>query len=111
MATYLSIDDGLMRALGYLDDADSATIARMTMVLAAAEHYVQGAIGESTTFYTSADIKELYTLACNSLAVTWFNAAGDTGDTSTAQQIIGQLRGSYSEVVANNDTTEDSQQA
>ena len=76
-----------------------------------AEHYVQGAIGESNTFYTSTGVKELYTLACNSLAVTWFNAAGNTGDTSTAQQIIGQLRGSYSEAVANNDTTEDSQQA
>lgn len=108
MATYLSIDDGLKRALGYLDDADSATVARMTMVLAAAEHYVQGAIGESNTFYTSTGVKELYTLACNSLAVTWFNAAGNTGDASTAQQIIGQLRGSYSEAVAN-DTTEDGQ--
>lgn len=104
MATYLTIDDGLKRALGYLDDADTATVARMETTLASAEHYVQGAVGQSDTFWTSEGVKNLYMLACNAVAVTWFNAAGDAGDLTTANMIIGQLRGRFSEAEENETT-------
>lgn len=98
-ATYLSIDDGLKRACGYLDDdslLDDATLKRMNDALVAAEFYVQGAIGqENSNFYQKDEIEDLYKLACNAILANWFNHPTSAVSSTTAKQIIGQLRGSY----------------
>ena len=108
-ATYLSIDDGLKRACGYLDDdslLDDATLKRMKDALVAAEFYVQGAIGqENQEFYQKDEIKDLYKLACNAIAANWFNHPTSAVSSTTAKQIIGQLRGSYDSEVEDNGTT------
>lgn len=101
MTTYLTIDDGLKRALGFLDDdglLDQAAITRMELTLKAAEKYVQGAIGnDNPSFYQQADVNELYTLACNAIAANWYTHPSAAVPSTTADQIIGQLRGSYDE--------------
>lgn len=101
MTTYLSIDDGLKRALGFLDDdglLDQQAIERMKTTLIAAEKYVQGAIGnDNSDFYQQDDVKELYKLACNAIAANWYTHPSTAVSSTTARQIIGQLRGSYDE--------------
>ena len=72
MTTYLKIDDGLKRSLGYLpdDDAlDSSDEERMEATLKGAENYVQGAIGEDAddSFYKDDSVFELYKLAINKI--------------------------------------------
>lgn len=101
MTTFLKITDGLQRTLGFLPDdeaLDDAAKARMQAALTAAELYVQGAIGESDTFYQKQGVKELYTLACNAVAANWYNHPTSAPSSTTARQIIGQLRGSFDEV-------------
>ena len=105
MTTYLKITDGLKRALGYLDEDDSLDNGlqiRMSSALAAAENYVQGAIGiDVPDFYTSDNNKPLYTLVCNALAASYVqnpvsitSGAVVTVDAVT-NAVIGQLRGRY----------------
>ena len=105
MTTYLKITDGLKRALGYLDEDDSLDNGlqiRMSNALAAAENYVQGAIGTDVPdFYTSDNNKPLYTLVCNALAASYVqnpvsitSGAVVTVDAVT-NAVIGQLRGRY----------------
>ena len=105
MTTYLKITDGLKRALGYLDEDDSLDNGlqiRMSSALAAAENYVQGAIGTDVPdFYTSDNNKPLYTLVCNALAASYVqnpvsitSGAVFTVDAVT-NAVIGQLRGRY----------------
>lgn len=105
MTTYLKITDGLKRSLGYLDEDDSLDNGlqmRMSSALAAAENYVQGAIGTDVPdFYTSDNNKPLYTLVCNALAASYVqnpvsitSGAVVTVDTVT-NAVIGQLRGRY----------------
>ena len=105
MTTYLKITDGLKRALGYLDEDDSLDNGlqiRMSSALAAAENYVQGAIGiDVPDFYTSDNNKPLYTLVCNALAASYIqnpvsitSGAVVTVD-AVANAVIGQLRGRY----------------
>ena len=105
MTTYLKITDGLKRALGYLDEDDSLDNGlqiRMSSALAAAENYVQGAIGTDVPdFYTSDNNKPLYTLVCNALAASYVqnpvsitSGAVVTVDAVT-NAVIGQRRGRY----------------
>ncbi|MDD7005616.1 MAG: DNA packaging protein [Lactobacillus johnsonii] len=105
MTTYLKITDGLKRALGYLDEDDSLDNGlqmRMSSALAAAENYVQGAIGAGVQdFYTSEENKPLYTMVCNALAASYVqnpvsitSGAVVTVDAVT-NAVIGQLRGRY----------------
>lgn len=105
MATYLKITDGLKRSLGYLDEDDSLDNGlqiRMSSALAAAENYVQGAIGTDVPdFYTSDNNKPLYTLVCNALAASYVqNPASITSGAvvtvdAVTNAVIGQLRGRY----------------
>ena len=105
MTTYLKITDGLKRALGYLDEDDSLDNGlqiRMSSALAAAENYVQGAIGTDVPdFYTSDNNKPLYTLVCNALAASYVqNPVSITSGAVVnvdivTNAIIGQLRGRY----------------
>ena len=105
MTTYLKITDGLKRSLGYLDEdysLDNGLQIRMSSALAAAENYVQGAIGTDVPdFYTSDNNKPLYTLVCNALAASYVqnpvsitSGAVVTVDAVT-NAVIGQLRGRY----------------
>lgn len=107
MTTYLSVDDGLKRALGYLpedDTLDDSALQRMQSALIASELYVQGAVGEENqAFYNSDGIKELYKLACNAIAANWYSHPSTAASSTTAKQIIAQLRGSYDETVVNDD--------
>lgn len=111
MTTYLTVDDGLKRSLGYLpdDDAlDSSDEERMETALKGAENYVQGAIGEDAdeSFYKSDSVFELYKLAANAIAANWFLHPTSAVSSTTAKQIIGQLRGTYDETkVVNDDGT------
>ena len=113
MTTYLKITDGLKRALGYLDEDDSLDNGlqiRMSSALAAAENYVQGAIGTDVPdFYTSDNNKPLYTLVCNALAASYVqnpvsitSGAVVTVDAVT-NAIIGQLRGRYAKELEDQD--------
>ena len=105
MTTYLKITDGLKRSLGYLDEDDSLDNGlqmRMSSALAAAENYVQGAIGTDVPdFYTSDNNKPLYTLVCNALAASYVqNPVSITSGTvvtvdAVTNAVIGQLRGRY----------------
>lgn len=101
METMLKVGDGLKRILGYLDDdplLDEATQSRMEQALTAAEYSVQTAIGdENADFYSQDEVKKLYTLACNGIAANWFNHPSSATVSTTAEQIIGQLRGFYAE--------------
>lgn len=107
MTTYLTVDDGLKRALGFLPDddlLDDSAKARMEASLKAAENYVQAAIGEDNQqFYQSEKIKDLYTLAVNAIAANWYNHPSSAVSSTTAKQIIGQLRGSYDELEVSED--------
>ena len=113
MTTYLKITDGLKRALGYLDEDDSLDNGlqiRMSSALAAAENYVQGAIGTDVPdFYTSDNNKPLYTLVCNALAASYVqnpvsitSGAVVTVDAVT-NAVIGQLRGRYAKELEDQD--------
>ena len=113
MTTYLKITDGLKRALGYLDEDDSLDNGlqiRMSSALAAAENYVQGAIGiDVPDFYTSDNNKPLYTLVCNALAASYIqnpvsitSGAVVTVDAVT-NAVIGQLRGRYAKELEDQD--------
>ena len=113
MTTYLKITDGLKRALGYLDEDDSLDNGlqiRMSSALAAAENYVQGAIGTDVPdFYTSDNNKPLYTLVCNALAASYIqnpvsitSGAVVTVDAVT-NAVIGQLRGRYAKELEDQD--------
>lgn len=111
MTTFLKIEDGLKRSLGYLDEddsLDSAEIKRMTASLMVAELYVQGAIGrDNLDFYQFDEIRPLYIQACNSLAATYFQNPATVGSNANmvndavSNAIIGQLRGRYDEVMQN----------
>ena len=113
MTTYLKITDGLKRALGYLDEDDSLDNGlqiRMSSALAAAENYVQGAIGTDVPdFYTSDNNKPLYTLVCNALAASYVqNPVSITSGTVVnvdivTNAIIGQLRGRYAKELEDQD--------
>lgn len=111
MTTYLTVDDGLKRSLGYLPDDDALDFSdeeRMKMVLKGAENYVQGAIGEDAdeSFYKTESVFELYKLAVNAIAANWFLHPASAVSSTTAKQIIGQLRGTYDETkVVNDDGT------
>ncbi|MEK3678836.1 head-tail connector protein [Lactobacillus crispatus] len=111
MTTYLTIDDGLKRSLGYLpdDDAlDSSDEERMEATLKGAEIYVQGAIGDDAdeSFYKTDSVFELYKLAVNAIAANWFLHPTSAVSSTTAKQIIGQLRGTYdAKKVVNDDGT------
>lgn len=113
MTTYLKITDGLKRSLGYLDEDDSLDNGlqmRMSSALAAAENYVQGAIGTDVPdFYTSDNNKPLYTLVCNALAASYVqnpvsitSGAVVTVDAVT-NAVIGQLRGRYAKELEDQD--------
>ena len=113
MTTYLKITDGLKRALGYLDEDDSLDNGlqiRMSSALAAAENYVQGAIGTDVPdFYTSDNNKPLYTLVCNALAASYVqNPVSITSGAVVnvdivTNAIIGQLRGRYAKELEDQD--------
>ena len=113
MTTYLKITDGLKRSLGYLDEDDSLDNGlqmRMSSALAAAENYVQGAIGTDVPdFYTSDNNKPLYTLVCNALAASYVqNPVSITSGTVVnvdivTNAIIGQLRGRYAKELEDQD--------
>lgn len=108
MTTYLTIDDGLKRSLGYLPDDDALDFSdeeRMKSALKAAELYVQGAIGKDAdeSFYKSDLIFELYKLAVNAIATNWFLHPSSAASSTTAKQIIGQLRGAYDERMVSDD--------
>lgn len=121
MATYLSIDDGLKRSLGYLNEDDSLDddeLSLMENALTTAEIYVQGAIGtESEGFYSDLRIKPLYTMACNSLAASYLqNPTSITRGPMVAvdtvcNAIIGQLRGLYDVEVSADDSNNESSSA
>lgn len=98
MTTFLAISDGLQRTLGFLEDdeaLDDQAKALMTAKLTAAELYVQSAIGEDDDFYQDKAVKQLYTLACNAVAANWYNHPTSAPSSTTARQIISQLRGAY----------------
>lgn len=101
MTTILKADDEFKRVLGYLPDddmLDDQLIQRMTSALAAAEIYVQGAVGEDKTdFYQNEKNLPLYKLACYAIGANWFNHPSTAVSSTTAKAIIGQLRGSYDE--------------
>lgn len=109
MEYLLTIDDGLKRSLGYLDEdelLDPANIKRMTDCLETAESYVQNAVGTNIDdFYSQDDIKPLYQQASNALAATYYNNPASVGQLqavpvdAVSNSIIGQLRGLYSEGV------------
>ena len=113
MTTYLKITDGLKRALGYLDEDDSLDNGlqiRMSSALAAAENYVQGAIGTDVPdFYTSDNNKPLYTLVCNALAASYVqNPVSITSGAVVnvdivTNAIISQLRGRYAKELEDQD--------
>ena len=113
MTTYLKITDGLKRALGYFDEDDSLDNGlqiRMSSALAAAENYVQGAIGTDVPdFYTSDNNKPLYTLVCNALAASYVqNPVSITSGAVVnvdivTNAIIGQLRGRYAKELEDQD--------
>ena len=113
MTTYLKITDGLKRSLGYLDEDDSLDNGlqmRMSSALAAAENYVQGAIGiDVPDFYTSDNNKPLYTLVCNALAASYVqNPVSITSGAVVnvdivTNAIIGQLRGRYAKGLEDQD--------
>lgn len=108
MTTYLTIDDGLKRSLGYLPDDDALDFSdeeRMKATLKGAENYVQGAIGDDAdeSFYKSDSVFELYKLAVNAIATNWFLHPSTAVSSTTAKQIIGQLRGTYDESKVVND--------
>ena len=113
MTTYLKITDGLKRALRYLDEDDSLDNGlqiRMSSALAAAENYVQGAIGTDVPdFYTSDNNKPLYTLVCNALAASYVqNPVSITSGAVVnvdivTNAIIGQLRGRYAKELEDQD--------
>ena len=113
MTTYLKITDGLKRALGYLDEDDSLDNGlqiRMSSALAAAENYVQGAIGTDVPdFYTSDNNKPLYTVVCNALAASYVqNPVSITSGAVVnvdivTNAIIGQLRGRYAKELEDQD--------
>lgn len=113
MTTYLKITDGLKRSLGYLDEDDSLDNGlqmRMSSALAAAENYVQGAIGTDVPdFYTSDNNKPLYTLVCNALAASYVqNPVSITSGAVVnvdivTNAIIGQLRGRYAQELEDQD--------
>lgn len=113
MTTYLKITDGLKRALGYLDEDDSLDNGlqiRMSSALAAAENYVQGAIGTDVqNFYTSEENKPLYTMVCNALAASYVqNPVSITSGTvvtvdAVTNAVIGQLRGRYAKELEDQD--------
>jgi len=109
MKTFLTINDGLKRTLGYLDDdtiTDKSVEQRMTMDLAAAERSIQMAVGEDNLdFYQSDGIKDLYTIACNAVAANFFNHPSSAQPNLTEQKIVGQLRGAYDEAMNKDDTT------
>lgn len=110
MTTYLTIDDGLKRSLGYLPDDDALDFSdeeRMKGTLKGAENYVQGAIGDDAdeNFYKSDSVFELYKLAVNAIATNWFLHPSTAVSSTTAKQIIGQLRGSYDESKVSDDGT------
>ena len=116
MTTYLKITDGLKRALGYLDEDDSLDNGlqiRMSSALAAAENYVQGAIGAGVQdFYTSEENKPLYTMVCNALAASYVqnpvsitSGAVVTVDAVT-NAVIGQLRGRYAKELEDQNGTD-----
>lgn len=111
MTTFLTIDDGLKRSLGYLPDDDALDPSdeeRMKTALKGAENYVQGAIGEDAdeSFYKTESVFELYKLAVNAIAANWFLHPTSAVSSTTAKQIIGQLRGTYDETkVVNDDGT------
>ncbi|EEX28332.1 DNA packaging protein, QLRG family [Lactobacillus crispatus MV-3A-US] len=111
MTTYLTIDDGLKRSLGYLPDDDALDFSdeeRMKATLKGAENYVQGAIGDDAdeSFYKTESVFELYKLAVNAIAANWFLHPTSAVSSTTAKQIIGQLRGAYDETkVVNDDGT------
>lgn len=114
MKYLLTIDDGLKRALGYLDEdelLDPANLKRMTNCLKTAESYVQNAVGTNIDdFYGQDDIKPLYQQASNALAATYYNNPASVGQLqavpvdAVSNSIIGQLRGLYSEEVDQNGT-------
>lgn len=113
MTTYLKITDGLKRSLGYLDEdtsLDEGLQIRMSSALAAAENYVQGAIGTDVPdFYTSDNNKPLYTLVCNALAASYVqNPVSITSGAVVnvdivTNAIIGQLRGRYAKELEDQD--------
>lgn len=109
MANYLSVDDGLKRSLGYLDDddlLDDASITRLQSNLVAAENFVQRAVGDADeSFYKSDDVFDLYKLACFAIAGNWFTHPSSANSSTTAKQIIGQLRARYDEVIINGSTS------
>lgn len=114
MTTYLTIDDGLKRSLGYLPDDDALDFSdeeRMKATLKGAENYVQGAIGDDAdeSFYKTDSVFELYKLAVNAIATNWFLHPTSAVSSTTAKQIIGQLRGTYdaTKVVNDDGTTTD----
>lgn len=111
MTIFLTVDDEFKRTLGYLPDddlLDSQSLQRMESALTAAEIYVQGAIGEDAdeSFYKTESVFELYKLAVNAIAANWFLHPTSAVSSTTAKQIIGQLRGAYDETkVVNDDGT------
>lgn len=118
MATYLSIDDGLKRSLGYLNEdnsLDDDELSLMENALTTAELYVQGAIGtDNEEFYSNERIMPLYTIACNSLAGSYMQnptsiTRGPTVAVDTVcNAIIGQLRGLYDVEVTADDSNDES---
>lgn len=112
MTTYLTIDDGLKRSLGYLPDDDALDFSdeeRMKATLKGAENYVQGAIGDDAdeSFYKSDSVFELYKLAVNAIATNWFLHPSTAVSSTTAKQIIGQLRGTYDETTIGKEEVSD----
>ena len=111
MTTFLQADDEFKRTLGYLPDddlLDDQSLQRMRSALTAAEIYVQGAVGEDAdeSFYKTESVFELYKLAVNAIAANWFLHPTSAVSSTTAKQIIGQLRGAYDETkVVNDDGT------
>lgn len=107
MTAILKVDDEFKRVLGYLpndDMLDDQVTQHMTSVLNAAETYVQGAVGQKNTdFYQSENILPLYKLACFAIAANWFNHPSSAVSSTTAEAIIGQLRGSYDESEVSDD--------
>lgn len=112
MTTILEVDDEFKRTLGYLPDddlLDAQSIQRMKSALTAAEIYVQGAIGQDNEdFYKQDEILPLYKLACYAIGANWFSHPSTAVSSTTAEAIIGQLRGSYDEEVSDNGSTAES---
>lgn len=110
MTTFLQADDEFKRTLGYLPDddlLDDQSLQRMRSALTAAEIYVQGAVGQDNVdFYKDEKILPLYKLACYAIGANWFSHPSTAVSSTTAKQIIGQLRGAYDETkVVNDDGT------